>query len=519
VETIWSLFEEAERRHAAAPAAVEGDVRLTYAELGAHVRALALRLQETGIRPGERVAILEANTSAYLAAYFAAPCVGAVLVPLNTRLAPRELAEILADAEARVLLSTGAFAGTLAALAAAVPTCTVLRLEDAAAARSTSAAPQPRPPAPDDLAQLYYTSGTTGRAKGVMLTHANVCTHARSAIAELGLSRADRWGHFAPMFHLADAWASFALTAVGGLHVLAPRFEPGAALALVEREGITITNLVPTMLARMVDDPIARTFDPSSLRRILSGGAPIAPALVERIMQVFRCEYVQTYGMTETSPYLTLSLLHPHLERLAPAEQLRYRARTGRPFAGVELEVVDEAGRPVPRDDASVGEIRVRGPTVTRGYWRRPAETAAALRDGWLYTGDLAVIDAEGYVNIVDRKKDMILTGGENVYSTEVEHALCSHPAVLEAAAFGVPDPTWGEAVRAAVVLKRGARASAEELAAHCRTRIAGYKVPRAIELREELPRTGSGKLAKNVLREEARARSAAAAPGAEPRS
>jgi fatty-acyl-CoA synthase len=505
METVWSLFEEAVARFGPRPAAVEGATRLTYAELDTHVRGLARALQEAGIRAGDRVAVLEANTIPFLAAYFAAPAIGATLVPLNTRLAPRELAEILADAEARVLLSSRAFAATLSALDGLGPPRATLLFE-AIDARA-DAAPRLHPPAPGDLAQLYYTSGTTGRAKGVMLSHANVCVHARTAADELGLGPADRWGHFAPMFHLADAWASFAITAVGGLHVLAPRFEPGAALELVEREHITITNLVPTMLARLVDDPLARTFDPTSLRRILSGGAPIAPALVARIMQVFRCEYVQTYGMTETSPYLTLSLLHPHLQRLPPDEQLRYRARTGRPFGCVELEVVDDAGRPVPPDDRSVGEIRVRGPTVTQGYWRRPAETAAAIRDGWLYTGDLAVIDAEGYVNIVDRKKDMILTGGESVYSTEVEHALCEHPSVLEAAAFGVPDPTWGEAVRAAVVLRQGARASAEELALHCRARIAGYKVPRAIDLRDELPKTGSGKIAKNVLREEARLR------------
>ncbi len=504
METICSLFEEAAREFADRPAAIEGDTRLTYAELESHVLCLAARLQEGGVRPGDRVAVLGANTIPFLCATFAAPAAGAVLVPLNTRLAPRELAEILADSEARVLLSSRAFAGALGAFEAQGSPHETMLFEEGeppAARPSFRAAPAE----PGALAQLYYTSGTTGRAKGVMLTHANVCVHARTAVRELALGPDDRWGHFAPMFHLADAWATLAVTAVGGVHVFAPHFEPGAALELVERERITITNLVPTMLARMVEHPYARDFDPASLRRILSGGAPIAPALVKRIMEVFRCEYVQTYGMTETSPYLTLSLLHPHLERLPPEEQFRYRARTGRPFACVELEVVDGEGRAVPRDDRTVGEIRVRGPTVSPGYWKRPQETAAAFRDGWFHTGDLAVIDAEGYVNIVDRKKDMILTGGENVYSTEVEYALCEHPSVLEAAAFGVPDPAWGESVRAAVVLKQGARASAEELVAHCRGRIAGYKVPRSIEFRNELPKTGSGKVAKDVLRAQVR--------------
>src|SRR6185503_19150493 len=212
-------------------------------------------------------------------------------------------------------------------------------------------------------------------------------------------------------------------------------------------------NLIPTMLKRLVESPRARTARFASLRLVLSGGAPISPALVRAVLEVLRCEYVQTYGMTETSPYLTVGILPEHLKRLGADEVLRLRARTGRPFGEVELEVVDEHERPVPADDRTVGEIRVRGATVTPGYWNRPEETVQALRAGWLYTGDLAVLDAHGLVNIVDRRKDMILCGGENVYSTEVENALYEHPAVLEAAVFGLPDESWGECVNAAVVL------------------------------------------------------------------
>ncbi len=506
METVWTLFERSASEFATRPAAVETSRRVSYAELDLHVRSLASRLQETGLRGGDRVAILDANSIGFLCATFAAAAVGAVLVPLNTRLAASELAEILRDAEARVLLASERFRGLIQRLAS-----------DGTPLRATLFLDEPRRPArgggfrplaqePEDLAHLYYTSGTTGRSKGVMLTHRNVCVHAETAVSELGIGPADRWGHFAPMFHLADAWATFAITRVGGLHVLLPRFDARSALELIEKERITVTNLVPTMLVRMVEDPLARSLDLSSMRLLLSGGAPIAPELVRKAMETFRCEYAQTYGMTETSPYLTLSLLHAHLRDLPFEEALRFRVRTGRPFGAVELEVVDPDGRRVPADDRSVGEIRVRGPTVSPGYWKRPEETAAAFRDGWLYTGDLAVVDEEGYVNIVDRRKDMIITGGENVYSTEVEHALSSHPAVLEAAVVGVPDPEWGEAVRAVVVLKEGASASAEELVAHCRTLIAGYKVPRAVEFRDELPKTGTGKIAKQSLRAEARA-------------
>jgi acyl-CoA synthetase (AMP-forming)/AMP-acid ligase II len=284
--------------------------------------------------------------------------------------------------------------------------------------------------------------------------------------------------------------------------VFVPRFEPEDVLCVMESERVTITNLIPTRLNALVKHPAAERYDLASMRLVLSGGAPIAPALVRRVLAVFGCDYVQTYGMTETSPYLLLCLLPPRLRALPEDERVRLLARTGRPFRGVELEVVDESGRRVPRDDRSVGEIRVRGETVCAGYWNRPEETASAFRDGWLYTGDLAVVDDHGLVDIVDRRKDMIITGGENVYSTEVENALYEHPAVLEAAVFGVPDERWGERVSAAVVARDGQVLDDAELAAFCRERIAGYKVPRRFEHLAALPRTGSGKIDKRALRQ-----------------
>jgi len=498
--TIWAILEEAERRFGAAPAVREGARASTYAEFAARVGARAAQWRALGIGPGERVAVLDWNRGAYLECYFAAAGLGAILAPLNHRLAPPELSEILSDAGARLLIAGRSLAELVEALRArATPVEHWLWSED----EPPPAPFRPARVAPDDVAQLYYTSGTTGRPKGVMLTHRNVCTHAEWAVRELDLCARDRWGHFAPLFHLADAWATFALTQVGGLHVVAPRFEADAALALVRSEGITLTNLIPTMLKRLVESPLSGPCP--SLRLVLSGGAPIAPALVRQVLEVLGCEYAQTYGMTETCPYLTLGLLPEALRRAAPDEVLRRRARTGRPFGGIELEVVDERGARVPADDRTVGEIRVRGATVTSGYWKRPEETARALREGWLYTGDLAVLDAHGFVNIVDRKKDMILTGGENVYSTEVENALYEHPAVLEAAVFGLPDETWGECVNAAVVLKDGRRVGADELIEFCRARIAAYKAPRAIRFLSELPKTGSGKISKQALRAAAR--------------
>jgi acyl-CoA synthetase (AMP-forming)/AMP-acid ligase II len=289
---------------------------------------------------------------------------------------------------------------------------------------------------------------------------------------------------------------------VGGKHILAADFDPPLVLSAIQQERVTITNMIPTMLNMLVNTPGVEIHDFSSLRAILSGGAPIAPEVVRKIMGVFKCDYIQTYGMTETSPYLTVSILKENLAYLSDEEQFVYKAKTGRPFIGVLLKVVREDGTEVIANDEEVGEIAVKGDIVTRGYWNRPEETEKALRDGWLYTGDMAVVDREGYVNIVDRKKDMIITGGENVYSVEVENILYTHPSVLEAAVIGVADPKWGEAVKAVVVLKSGERATEEEIIQYCKQHIARYKAPKSVDFLSELPKTGSGKIFKKGLKE-----------------
>jgi len=354
----------------------------------------------------------------------------------------------------------------------------------------------------NEVAHLYYTSGTTGRPKGVMLTHKNVCLHALGTIAELRLGDSDIWGHIAPMFHLADAWATFAMTWVGARHVMVGQFEAEAVMATIQKEQITLSNLIPTMLNLMIKHPNVAEYDFSSLRVILSGGAPIAPEVVRSITATFGCDYIQTYGMTETSPYLTFSILKEHLADLPAEAQLRYKSKTGRPFIGVDLKIVDENGNPIAADEQQVGEIWVRGDTITPGYWNLPEETEKAFSQGWLHTGDLANVDTEGYVNIVDRKKDMIVTGGENVYSTEVENVLYMNPKVLEAAVFAVPDDKWGEAVTAAVVLKENETATAEEIISFCKQHQASFKAPKSIIFIDELPKTGSGKIYKKALRD-----------------
>ena len=514
---IASLLGRAERLWPQREAVACGHHRITYAELAARVRVLARGLMDSGVAAGDRVAILHPNCHVFVEAYFAAARIGAVLTPLNTRLAGREIAAILRDSGATVLLAAGQHEAqvrdaldhgaadlrhVLWSGVDAVPIAGVQgELYDLLPTVPDATLP-PLPPGDDSLAHLYYTSGTTGRPKGVMLTHTNVVSHAWGTIAELRLSDADTWAHVAPMFHLADAWATFAITAVGGRHVIVPRFEPTSVLRTFRDEGVTLTNLIPTMLNQLVHEPGAADVPYPALRLILSGGAPIAPQLVRRIMETFGCEYVQTYGMTETSPYLTLSLLKDHLKGLPADRRFEYLSRTGREFITVDLRVVDDGGMDVPRDDETVGEIWVRGDSVTAGYWNRPDATAEAFCDGWLRTGDLAVIDDEGYVNIVDRRKDMIVTGGENVYSTEVEYVLAEHPAVLECAVVGVPHDHWGEAVHAVVVLQRGHHADAADLITFCKQHLARYKAPKAVAFVDALPRTGSGKIYKKGIKD-----------------
>ena len=518
--TVWTPLSYARETHGDRLAVVEGDLGVTYARLGVEADGLAQYLAGQGVAPGDRVSALMVNSHAYLVTYFGVAEAGAILNPLNHRLSTAELAFILADAGARWLVADVSFADQVAALLAggslvegviwvgdddepALPVRTV-SMNAVLGQPDDHSKFEPVLRRPDDVAHLYYTSGTTGQPKGVMLTHKNVCVHARGAMDELDLCVDDVWGHIAPLFHLADAWATFAMTWVGGCHVTVPRYDASTVLDALERHRVTLTNLIPTMLNDLVNHPEAAARDLSSLRLLMSGGAPMAPALVERVVQTFGCDYVQTYGMTETSPYLTMSLLPPHLRDLPASEQLAYKAKTGRPFQTVELRVVDDRGEPVAPDSQQVGEIQVRGESVTPGYWNRPDATAAAFTsDGFLRTGDLAVVDAEGFVDIVDRLKDMIITGGENVYSTEVEHALYAHAAVLEAAVIGLPDERWGEAVVAAVVLGPDQSVNDVDLIAHCKIHLAAFKAPKRVVFLEALPRTGSGKIRKQTLRDQ----------------
>ncbi len=497
------LLAAARHRRPAGAAVHCGATTLGYGDLETLVTGMEAVFGAAELRPGDRVAVLAANCHRYLACYHAAIRAGVVLVPLNTRLAPPEQKAILEHSGARILIGDperladppGVGPGDGIAIPPGLAGWGLVSLDGG----------EEGEPPPPDTAHLYYTSGTTGRPKGVILTRANLMAHVALTLDELGFRDDDVWLHAAPMFHLADAWAVWTVTATSGTHVMLPRFEAAGAFEAIDRHGVTITNLVPTMLQALLEEAEGRRRKLPSIRLLLSGGAPIAPATVARIGKALGCEYVQTYGLTETSPFLTFSILDAAIRSLPAEEQLRYRARTGRAARGVTLRVVDPSGgelRDIPADDRAVGEVVVRGPTVTPGYWRDPGTTALAFRDGWFRTGDLGTLDSRGFLNLVDRAKDVIITGGETVYSTEVEHALHEHPAVREAAVFAVPDDRWGETVRAAVVIRDGLLIDGTALVAFCRERIAGYKCPRHIDLLPALPRTGSGKIDKKSLRE-----------------
>ena len=509
------LLDAAARRHPDRAAIRCAGRTLTYRDVAAVENRMAAALRVAGARPGDRVAAFFPNCHLFLAAYYAALRSGLVLMPMNLRLAAPETEAVLRRGGARFLLGAPDRIGSPEPVGGGDgPTCRPAAdaegwsLVAVPAARRAEDPPGDGPAAhlPEEGALLYFTSGSTGEPKGVVLTLANLAAHAEMTLATLRFTEGDVWLHAAPMFHLADAWAIFTATAAGASHAFLPRWDGDEAFALMRSAGVTLTNLVPAMIPALLDAAERDGAGLPSLRLLLSGGAPIPPALPERIETILGCEYAQTYGLTETSPFLTFSLLDDDERRRPAAERRRLQGRTGRPAPGVALRVVTPAGaerfEDVPPDDATVGEVVVRGATVTPGYFGDPAATAEAFRGGWFHTGDLATLDAKGSVQLVDRAKDIIVSGGETISSIEVERALLLHPEVREAAVFAVPDERFGEAVRAAVALRPGGEVAAADLAAFCRERIAAYKCPRAIDVLDALPRLGSGKIDKRGLRE-----------------
>ncbi|MGO4617481.1 long-chain fatty acid--CoA ligase [Nocardia sp. 2YAB30] len=482
---------------------IYGDRTKTFREVGDRVARLAGALRTLGVAAGDRVAILGLNSDRYGEYLLAVPWANAVLNPVNIRWSVAEIVYSLADSQTSVLLIDDAFAPILPALKQGYPALkTVIHYGDGPTPDgtlsyeeliSTNDPIEDARRGGDELAGLYYTGGTTGFPKGVMLSHANLISSTLGAIASGYLPKPGaRWLHAAPMFHLADLAGWTEQVILGGTHIIIPSFEPVAVLTAISAHKATDTLLVPVMIQLVVDHPARTEHDLTSMEHVLYGASPISEAVLERAMKAFPgAGFTQCYGMTELAPVATL---------LGPEDHEKGMLRSaGRAAPHVEVRIVDDLGNEVPR--GTVGEIIASGANVMLGYWNRPDDTAAAIRDGWMHTGDGGYMDENGYVFVVDRIKDMIVSGGENVYSAEVENAIATHPAVASCAVVGVPDPEWGERVHAVVICQPGTEVSFDEIRDHTKTLIAGYKAPRSLEIVTELPISGAGKILKRELR------------------
>jgi long-chain acyl-CoA synthetase len=447
-----------------------------------HRRAACLRGE--GIEKGDRLAVWMLNSHDYLELYFATAMAGIAIVPINTRWNAADVDFTLKDSEAKTLAVDDHFAAKLAELKHAPQILSKTEYSDAPVSFDE--------PDEEDLVGLFYTSGTTGGPKGVMLTHRNVWSNAVHTILAGGITQGV-WLHAAPMFHLADQWSIYMNAALGSANYHLPSFDPEGFLRSVETQRVTDTVLVPTMITMVLHHPSFEKYDLSSVRRILYGGSPMPEPLIELAKRKLpHVEFIQIYGMTETSPLLVL-MEHKenHGKRLAAA---------GKPVIGVEVRVVDPADGDVPVGES--GEVIARGANVMKGYWKRPEISRDALRGGWMHTGDIGRFDEDGFLYLLDRKKDMIKPGGENVYSPEVESMILGHPAVLEASVIGVPHEKWGETIRAVVVCRPEHAIEEMELIAWCRERMTHFKCPTSVVVVDALPKGGTGKIQKNVLRE-----------------
>jgi len=516
----------AEQQYPGKTAIVCGDQRFSYAQFAERASLLAGVLRNAGVQPGDRVAFLSLNCHRLLEAYFGVLEAGAVLLPLNFRLAPQELAFILNDSGAKVVFLQKEFLDVVNSFRESVPNIQKFFLLDASPEApwlspknyedSLASAVPHRADIMDcdenSLAELFYTSGTSANPKGVMLTHRNIYLHALSVIVTF-ITKPDSVNlHTIPLFH-ANGWGTaHSVTFMGGKHVMLQRFTCAEVFQLIQRERVDSLSLVPIMATALVNSPDRQKYDLSSLEWISIGGAASSPTLVRETEEKLGCACFGGYGLTETAPVLSTAKLKPG-EQFDGGELYVARAMTGYAIPGVELRVVDFEDNDVAPDGKTMGEIVARSDGVMHGYWQQPEATAEAMRGGWFHTGDMAVINEDGRILIADRKKDIIVSGGENISSLEVEKALLAHPAVYEAAVIPVPDEKWGEVPKGLVVAKPGSNPTEAELLEFCRSSIAHFKCPRSIEFVEALPKTATGKILKKNLRKKYWTAPASASP------
>jgi long-chain acyl-CoA synthetase len=481
---------------------------LTWPEFTQSIAKAAFELRQMGVATGDRVAILSDNSSRFLALYFAAIWAGAIAVPLNTRTGQAELNAILDDCRPAVLAASGEFEQLAADVTIGRPVARSLisleaqpRVDDFRPYESllTENELADGQRGGDDIAAIYYTGGTTGVAKGVMLSHSNLVANAFNMVGPLMLGPSIRNLHATPMFHIAACAGMVGTTLVAGSHYFVPRFDPGTVLHEIGRSSITHVSLVPTMVGRLAAWPRLREFDVHSLQVIFYGGSLMPERLIEEVVELMpTARLVQGYGLTETSPTLSLLTHEDHVNELHKGR----RRSAGQASLGIELAILDESGRKV--EPGVRGEICARGATITQGYWEKPELTTEALRGGWFHSGDIGVMDNDGYLYVIDRLKDMIITGGENVYSIEVENVIFQHPAVDMCAVIGLPSATWGESVHAVVSCRAGTQLTQEEILQCCRKTLANYKVPKTVDIRTTAwPMSAAGKVLKSELKKE----------------
>lgn len=484
-------------------AVIDGGSRMSWAELESRIACVAGQLKNMNLQRGDRVAMLAVNSPMYLELLLAVWWCGGVIVPINTRLAADEIGYILKHADVKLFLADAEMA-ELASSAGGSTSTPIVLSPDIFASWRTGAATDPTAPSYEETAGIFYTGGTTGLPKGVDLSHRNFAFAAAGMLRDLRLQPDSVYLHAAPMFHLADFGIGLGVTLAAGAHSFLAKFTPQGIYQRLRDDGITHLNLVPTMLAAVLDAPCRDDQLLAQVRHISYGAAPITPAQLERVLQGFPNAAInQFYGMTELCGASVYLCPERHVLSGPLAGKLR---SAGQVIPGFELRIADEGKNAVPI--GTVGEILMRGPAVMKGYWNDPVQTSRTLVDGWLHSGDCGYLDEDGFLYVVDRIKDMIISGGENVYCSEVENALASHEAVQACAVVGLPDKKWGERVHAVVVRKAGTEISTAELDAHLRSRIAGYKVPKSYEFSDALPLSAVGKVQKKVLREQCLLRS-----------
>jgi acyl-CoA synthetase (AMP-forming)/AMP-acid ligase II len=498
--TPISFLERAGTVHAGRTAVVDGPRSYTYAEWRPRARRLASALRRAGLGRGDRVAFCALNSEPLLLAHFGVPMAGGVLVAANTRLSAGEVAYIVDHAGCRLVFYSPELAGQVARIPGSVRRIALgPEFEAFLAAGSDDEPPEPFPGDELDLIAIDYTSGTTGRPKGVMYHHRGAHLNAVAMALENRLAATSSFLWTLPMFH-CNGWShTWALPAVGAKSVCIPRIDPPEVWRLLDAEGVTHFNAAPTVLIMLANDPAAHRLERRV--RVCTGGAPPSPTLIAQ-MDAFNVELVHLYGLTECYGPFTINQPPPELAGWPLDRQAAFKARQGVPHAlAGQVRVVDEAMRDLPADGRSMGEVVLRGNTVMKGYFGDVEGTAAAFAGGWFHTGDVGVMHPDGSIELRDRMKDVIISGGENISTIEVEQAVMSHPAVMEAAVVAIPDDRWGEVPKAFVTLKPGCSATAEEIVEHVRGRIAHFKAPKVVEFRE-LPRTSTGKIQKYVLRE-----------------